>query len=714
MFISTKKASLIVSMMVLVSLLFTACTGSPSAPAATQAIPGTGPQATATVAGGASGGTTAATPTTAAGAAGAATPTGAAGTAGTTTTPAATASAAGTASGVTPTAAAGAAGAGAQAGPAKNPDTMIEANIGEPESLDPAWAYDTASGEVIFNVYETLLFPKKESPTDFVPMLATKWDISQDGKTYTFTIRQGVKFHDGSTLTPQDVAYSFWRGMIQDRSGGPQWIMLEPFFGLNVQSYENDVVKAQFGGDWVKAANAVEQAITFDNNAGTVTMHLKQPYGPMLQILTGSWASIVSMPWVVKQGGWDGKPADAQKFHDPSADKDELFKVMNGTGPYKFTRWAPGEEIDLDRNDTYWSTQALWDGGPSGPAKMAHAVIKYISEWGTRFATFQTGDADLAYVDTQYVSQVDPLVGTNCDATGSCQPGGSGGGTLKLYKNLPTVSNAVIFFNEKVNTTGGNNNTIGSGKLDGNGVPPDFFADVNVRKGFNYCFDWDTFIKQVWNGEAVQNYGPIIKGELGYDANQAHYTFDATKCADAFKASTLKSADGKSLWDTGFYVQFVYNSGNDQRKTAGEILAQNLKKVNPKFNVAVVDEPFALELSNQTAGNLALFMIGWLEDFHDPHDWVVPFLASGGTYSGTQSFPKDVQTQLDQLIQQGVQESNKDARAKIYSQIQNLSYENALDLFVDQPLGRQYMQGWVNGWYYNPTYPGIYFYALSK
>src|SRR6185295_19232079 len=63
---------------------------------------------------------------------------------------------------------------------AKNPDTMIEATIGGPESLDPAWAYDTASGEVIFNVYETLLFPKKDLTTDFVPMLATSWDVSSD------------------------------------------------------------------------------------------------------------------------------------------------------------------------------------------------------------------------------------------------------------------------------------------------------------------------------------------------------------------------------------------------------------------------------------------------------------------------------------------------------------------------------------------------------
>jgi peptide/nickel transport system substrate-binding protein len=606
----------------------------------------------------------------------------------------------------------------AAAAAVKNPNTIVEATYGYPESLDPAWEYDTASGEVVFNVYETLVFPKKGSTTEFVPMLATKWDVSPDGKTYTFTIRKGVKFQDGQDLTPEDVAYSFWRGMIQDRAGGPQWIMLEPFFGLDVQTFKDDVVAKQFNGDWVAAAQAVEKAVTYDNAADTVTLHLKQPYGPMLQILSGTWAAIVSKPWVIQQGGWDGTPATAEKYHDPAAEKDELFKVMNGTGPYKLERWVPGDEVDLVRNDNYWLKQPLWDGGPSGLAKIQRVVIKNVSEWGTRFAMLQAGDADLVTVDRQYVSQVDPLVKETCDyKTNQCTTVNPNG-TLRLYKGLPTVIADTIFFNEKVNTTGGNN-TIGSGQLDGNGVPADFFSDIHVRKAFNYAFDWNTYIQQVWNGEAEQQLGPIIDGELGFDPEQAHYTFDLTKAADEFKASTLKSPDGKSLWDTGFYLQYVYNTGNDQRRVAGEILKADLAKINPKFKLSVVDEPFPVELKDQVAGRLALFMIGWQEDYHDPQDWVGPYLATGGTYGGTQSFPKDVQAQMDTLISQAVQATDPQTRAQLYGQLQNIAYENALDLFVVQRQERHYEQLWVNGWYYNPTYPGStptgeYFYALSK
>jgi peptide/nickel transport system substrate-binding protein len=667
-----RKSFLIVSMMIALSMIAVACSG----PAATT-VPTTPPtQAPATQA-----------PTTAAGQ-----PT-------STTPPEATA---------TPQA------TSAPSTQVKNPNTFIDAEIGDPESLDPAWAYDTASGNILINVYQTLLFPKKDSATEFVPMLATSWDISSDGMTYTFHIRPGVKFQDGQDLTPQDVAYSFWRGMIQDRAGGPQWIMLQPFFGLDVQSFANDVVQKQFNGDWTKATQAVEQAVTYDNANGTVTLHLKQPYGPMLQLLSGTWASIVSMPWVIQQGGWDGKPEDAQKYHDPSAEQDPLFKIMNGTGPYKLDQWLPGQEVDLVRNDSYWQTDPLWDGGPSGPAQIQRIVVQNISEWGTRFAEFQTGDADMLYVPTQYDSQIDPMVQQTCDAQGNCTQTNASG-TARLFKGLPTVEATTIFFTEQVNTTGGNNR-LGSGKLDGNGIPADFFSDIHVRQAFNYCFDWNTYIQQVFNGEAIQALGPIIKGELGYDPNQAAYSFDLTKCADAFKASTWKAADGSSLWDTGFYMQYIYNVGNDQRKTAGDILSADLLKVNPKFHMEVVGEPFALELKDIVDSRMPIYMLGWLEDYHDPQDWVVPFLASAGSYSGFQSFPADLQKQLDQLITQGVSTSDTQARAKIYAQLQNLSYENALDLWVVQPDARHYEQTWVKGWYYNPIFGNAetYYYSLSK
>jgi peptide/nickel transport system substrate-binding protein len=599
----------------------------------------------------------------------------------------------------------------------KNPDTFIYATNADAASLDPAWLYDISSANVVMQVYEPLLFPKKESTTEFVPLLATKWDISSDGKTYTFTIRKGVKFHEGQDLTPEDVAYSFWRGLIQDRSGGPQWILLQPFFGLDVHTFKDDVVDKQHNKDWVAACGAVKQAITFDNSAGTVTMHLKQAYGPMLQILStpGGWTSILSKSWVASQKGWDGDCANAEKYHDPKAEDDELTKVMNGTGPYKFVRRAPGEETDLARNDNYWLKEPLWDGGPSGPAKIERVVFKVIPEWGTRLATFKTGDADLADVPRPNIAQVDPLVKESCPYGQSGCAAASPDGFLRRYTNLPDAAASLIALNQKVNDTGGNSK-IGSGKLDGKGVPPDFFADIHVRKAFNYCFDWDTFINQVYNGEAAQALGPVIQGHPGYDSKQAHYSLDLNKCAEEFKAAGLKSPDGKSLWDTGFLVQLVFATGEEESHSAAEILKANLAQVNSKFKLDIVNEEWPALLKDMSDSRLALSTIGWIQDFNDPHDWALPYLGSGGAFSGFQNFPKDLQAQLDQLILEGAQATDQSARAKIYAKLQNMSYENALDIFTVQPLGRRYFQSWVQGWYYNQMFfsPGLYVYVLSK
>ena len=114
----------------------------------------------------------------------------------------------------------------------KNPDTFVQATIGNVDSLDPAYGYDTASGEQVQMIYETLIFFDGESTTEFVPVLATEWTVSADGLTYRFKIRKGVKFHNGNDLTPEDVEYSFERGMVQDYGAGPQWMLFEPLLGI--------------------------------------------------------------------------------------------------------------------------------------------------------------------------------------------------------------------------------------------------------------------------------------------------------------------------------------------------------------------------------------------------------------------------------------------------------------------------------------------------
>jgi peptide/nickel transport system substrate-binding protein len=324
----------------------------------------------------------------------------------------------------------------------------------------------------------------------------------------------------------------------------------------------------------------------------------------------------------------------------------------------------------------------------------------------------------LLYVPRNYIAQIDPLVRDQCDANDSNCQTVNPNGFLRMSKNLPGINMDAMQFNQKVNVVGGNT-FLGSGKLDGNGVPPNFFSDIHIRRAFVACFDYATLIKQVFNGEGVHPNGPVIPGEIGYDKNGPEQQYSLDTCKSEFDAAA-KDPGFENLNTAGFFIDFAYNTGNTTRQTAGQIIAANVAKINPKFHISVIDEPWPVFLSDQQHSRLGLYYLGWQEDYHDPNDWAAPFLASGGTYASTQSFDPTLQKQMDQLINQALATEDTNARASIYAQLNKLAVDNALDVFAVAPLLRHYEQLWVKGWYYNPIYSGAvngaagYWYAYSK
>jgi len=635
----------------------------------------------------------------------------------------------------------------------KDPTTFVEATYGDPDTLDPALDYETAGANVLQNTYDSLLFYNGNQPGVFTPNLADSWTISPDGKTYVFTLHAGVKFHNGDPMTASDAAYSFQRGLLQGNNTSPQWLLYEAFFGTGVgdiadvaqfaaqakdptsidfskgpidmskvdQSWENDT--ATVGGADPAILNAVCQRVTSqivaDNTANTLTFKLIQPWGPLLANMAQTWASVMDEKWTIANGGWDGNCADWAKFYAPTSDKDPLTKLENGTGPFKLDHWTPGQEVVLDRNDSYWRTTPAYTGGPSGPAALKSVVIKNVAEWGTRFSMLQAGDADIVTVNPENRAQVDPMAGQKCtwDPTKldfTCADTSNPTGPLALYIGEPTLTRTDIFFNFNIANTGGGNPYIGSGKLDGNGIPVDFFSDINVRKAFNYCFDWGTYNSDVFNGEAVQSKSIVLPGMPGYSDSAPTYTYDPDKCKAAFQASTLKSADGKSLWDTGFRMSAVYNQGNTTRQKVAEILASDINAVNSKFIVETVGLPWPAFLAAQRQLALPLFVSGWLEDIHYPHDWYVPYLSPTGAYGGRQSMPTSLTDQFKALMNQGVGLSDPAARDKVYEQLNQVVYDNANLIILSYPTGHGYQQRWVHGLVRNPIFPDVYYYGISK
>lgn len=359
---------------------------------------------------------------------------------------------------------------------AKNPTTYTFATIGDALTMDPAWAYDTSSGEIIQSIYQTLIFYDGEKPAEFVPMLAESMPtVSADGLTFTFKIRSGVTFQNGDAMTPSDVAYSFQRGVLQGGTSSPQWLMAAAFLGSAVDDIAlvvddtgalYDDRAALSAADPAKLKAACEQmtaAVVADDAAGTVTMKLAQPWGPFLPTIANTWGSVMDQKWVVANGGWDGSCDTWQNYYSVTDETDPLSKIMNGTGPFKLDHWTPGQEIVLARNDAYWGA----------PAKLERVVVQIIPEWGTRFAELQAGDADSVDVPVENRPQADALVGefavfdlttntygpmqTVCkyDATKlgaakftACAAGEKGtGGPFSLHIGQPNLAQDVILYN---------------------------------------------------------------------------------------------------------------------------------------------------------------------------------------------------------------------------------------------------------------------------
>jgi peptide/nickel transport system substrate-binding protein len=275
----------------------------------------------------------------------------------------------------------------------------------------------------------------------------------------------------------------------------------------------------------------------------------------------------------------------------------------------------------------------------------------------------------------------------------------------------------VIIYN--FGLAGEGNPYIGSGALDGNGIPADFFNDVHIRKGFSYSFDPDTYIADVLNGEGAISVSLPLPGMPGYDPNAAHYTLDLEAAAAEFQLADVdhdgvpagEDPEG-DVWTTGFRVQMLYNLGNTARQATAEILASNLATVNELFAVEVLGLPWPSYLAAQRALQIPIMSAGWLEDIHDPHNWYQPYTV--GAYGARQGMPAELQDQFRVLLEAGVAETDPDARHQIYLEMNQLYYDLNPGLILPIATGHGFRQRWIEGLIANPIFPDIWYYTISK
>ena len=219
---------------------------------------------------------------------------------------------------------AGCGGGGGKRGAAGGPGgaTFVMGRGSDSVRLDPAHETDGESFKVCDNLFDTLV-QYKDSTTEIEPGLATRWEHTPDGLTWTFHLRGGVRFHDGTPCNAEACVFSLSR---QDSAfGNPNFKVGGPY------TYWQSMAM----GDIVREIRAADDS--------TLVIVLKQRNAPFLANLAMDFCSIVS-------------PTAARKWGE------DFFKHPVGTGPFAFVEWVKDDHITLQRNASYWGGRRSWSG----------------------------------------------------------------------------------------------------------------------------------------------------------------------------------------------------------------------------------------------------------------------------------------------------------------------------------------------------------------
>ena len=229
---------------------------------------------------------------------------------------------------------------------------------------------------------------------------------------------------------------------------------------------------------------------------------------------------------------------------------------------------------------------------------------------------------------------------------------------------------------------------------------------------FCYSFDYDAYIDKVALGLGAKPHGPIPAILPFCDKSLDWYSLDLKKAEEEFKAAF----DGR-LWNVGFKLTILYNTGNDNRKTAAEILEAGIESLNPKFKVDVQGVQWSTYLDKLRASALPVFFIGWHMDFPDAHNFIFPYMHSAGAFAGYcgEAMADLAKREFDDLIAKGIATTDDTVRAEAYKTLQKKAYDLALSMYYVDPEDIRVHRDWVKGYVYNPANSANYdFYEIWK
>ena len=656
--------------------------------------------------------------------------------------------------------------------PPVDTSTYYVGTIGQPARLDPCRAYDTASGELLQNIYQPLIWWNDTHPVTFTagvgynltladyadldsyqPVLSTEvptrgngriTDTVEGGTLWRFTINTAAMFqpwtdhlgvvHPARAITAADVVYSFRRQIVFDSPYSPEWMYATPAFGIPGLWAQFDQDGA---GTFVNAADELTAGVMITNwcyaVGNDVYFNFTLPWaeGPLRQIFAQTWGGIVHPDWVKEMGGWDGLFVAGWTgwYHwKPTLSRSELDTYKNpATFPGHGSQYASFTQLGArgaigtgPYRFTSWDTAtkiwridydpAFWQGWADAGDKAGNYFHTVISKGIDSWPTRK-----MLFLEGEFDVCAVPRANMYDLLTSTYNPIAG----INLVYNVAGLQNDVMLFGFSVPAESPYQSYVGYPVHKTTLGSQYFFNNTHMRKAFAWALNYTSYIQDAWFGEAVQQDTWWVEGLSPAEYKNTALAHRTLNTANMQAELQLAVIDGFNVYTEGFEMTLAYNIGNDQRLIACNLIAQAFLSLGSRFkcNVIGLDWPVFLDAENN--GYLPMYDVGWLADFADPDNFCEPYQASWGAFCYGQFEPEanaqpENQTETDDLINAAMVEVDYTVRKNMYWELQSRYWHQVPSFPLVQPFGRRFARDFVKGWYYNALYPGLYAYDLYK
>jgi peptide/nickel transport system substrate-binding protein len=487
--------------------------------------------------------------------------------------------------------------------------TLVFASSADPVALDGILVSDGESSRAIEQMFETLVF-LKPGTTDVEPGLAESWDSSSDGKTWTFHLRQGVKFQDGTDFNADAVCFNFnrwynFKGSFQNPSATYYWQVI--FGGFATYNPKSGAPKDSL----------FKSCEVSDPNTAVIT--LTKPSASFLAGLTLTPFSIAS-PKALQDYKADEGSVDADGIFHPTGTFATQHPV--GTGPFMFKSWTRGDKLELVRNPNYWGATSDKPSEFNGTgAKIDTLIFKPIADNAARLQALQTGEVDgYDLVEPQDI----PTIQGNSD--------------LQIL-DRPAFNVGYVGFNIS--------------------MPP--LDNPKVRQAIAYGLDRQGVVDSFYagRGEVAKEFMP--PSLFGYADDVPEYTYDPEKAKQLLQDAGLTLPVKIDFW----YPTDVSRPYMPDPKRNFEAFSASLEKSG--FKVVPHSAPWSPDyLGKSDEGKLQVYLLGWTGDFGDPDDFIGVFFQTPQKQWGTDK--NDEMKPVQDILDQAEQETDQAKRTELYQE----------------------------------------------